>query len=592
MQSEEIREKFVEFFKKKGHAVVPSSSLLSDDPSVLLTTAGMQQFKKYFTSELDFLHDFGSSRVVSVQKCFRTSDIEEVGDNTHLTFLEMLGNFSFGPVAEDDPKDPRNKGYFKRASIHWAFEFLINILGVDLKDFLVTVFEGDKEVPFDRESYNIWHKEIGLPKERIKLCGRQDNFWGPTGNEGPCGPTTELYIKGTEVWNLVFNEYYANKDKSLRKLENPGIDTGMGLERLVAVLQGTSDVYETDLLLGLMLKIKEIAPSLDERIQKIFADHTRASAFLIADGVRPSNKETGYVLRRLIRRLLAYKIKCDVHADFFSEILYLVKEKFAKYYPNLSDARTILDVIYDEQQKFELAINKGLRELEKLKTIESKDAFYLYETFGLPFDIIKELASKDSFKTTPREFSEEMKRHQEVSRKGQEKKFGGHGLILDTGELKARDKEELDKVLRLHTTTHLLQQALRDVLGNSVSQAGSDITAERTRFDFFFNRKMTSSEIKKVEDIINKKIKEDLPVGFIEMKKEEALKTGALHFFKHKYPDKVKVYYIGHSIDLAYSKEFCGGPHVERTGQIGEVKIIKEEAISSGVRRIRMGSAT
>jgi alanyl-tRNA synthetase len=518
-----------------------------------------------------------------------------VGDNTHLTFLEMLGNFSFGPVGSDDPNDFGNKGtrpelvegYFKRSAIRWAYDFLITGLGIDRNRLSVTVFSGDNIVPIDKESYDIWHKEIGLDPQKIAHRGKSDNFWGPTGSEGPCGPTTELYIDGIEVWNLVFNEYYSESNGVLRKLENPGIDTGMGFERLVAVIQGVNDVYETDLLEEIMKKIESYTPNLDIRIRKIFVDHLRAISFLIKDGVRPSNKESGYVLRRLIRRLLSYKIRYDIHSDFFEDVIQVIKRKYSPYYLNLADIKPILILLEEEKQKFELAISRGLKELQKMENIYGKDAFFLYETYGIPFEIIKELSLPGALKATHKEFEEEMRKHQEISRAGQEKKFGGHGLILDTGELKARNAEELDKVLRLHTTTHLLHQALRDVLGNNVMQAGSDITAERTRFDFEFNRKMTMDEIKKVEELINQKIKEDLPVGYKEMPKGEAEKTGALHFFKQKYPDRVKVYYVGHSLPSAYSKEFCGGPHVEHTGQIKGIKITKEEAVAAGIRRIR-----
>jgi len=589
MESEEIRKKFLEFFEKKGHVVVPSSSLLSDDPSVLLTTAGMQQFKKYFTGELNAVTDFGSSRVTSIQKCFRTSDIEEVGDNTHLTFLEMMGNFSFGPLGSDNPRDSGVNGYFKRSAIHFAFEFLIDVMGISMDKFSVTVFEGDGEVPFDRESYDIWHKEIGINEARIRKCGRKDNFWGPTGNEGPCGPTTELYVDGIEVWNLVFNEYFCNKDKTLTKLKNQGIDTGMGFERLTAVLQGVSTIYETDIFKDSIKTIGEHAPNLSTRIKRIFADHLRSISFLVVDGVRPSNKEAGYVLRRLIRRILAYKIQYDIHGEFFLAVIEVVSRKLSDYYANLKNTKAITDILTEEKMRFEAAIRKGLKALEEKTSLDGREAFYLYETFGLPFDVIKELAPRSMANDIHyKDFELEMKKHQEVSRKGQEKKFGGHGLVLDTGELKARDEDELQRVLRLHTATHLLQQALRDVLGDSVRQAGSDITAERTRFDLHFNRKMREDEIKKVEDIVNKKIEEDLPVSYKEMSRRDAERTGALHFFKQKYPDHVKVYFVGHSLDNAYSKEFCGGPHVDHTGSIKKIKIIKEEAVAAGIRRIRV----
>ncbi len=595
MNSEELRKSFLDFFKSKGHTIVLSSSLIPDDPSVLLTTAGMQQFKKYYTGELDAMSDFQSQRTASAQKSFRTSDIEEVGDKTHLTFFEMLGNFSFGPVGSDKPDDLGTDGYFKRSSIHWAYEYITKVLNIGLDRIYVTVFEGNDEVPFDEESYKIWHEEIKMPKEKIVMGNRADNFWGPTGDSGPCGPTTEIYVDGVEVWNVVFNEYFQEKGGKLRKVENPGVDTGMGFERLLSVLQAKESVFETDVFRDLVSKIKELAPSLEnkENIVRIFADHLRGSIFLIADGIRPSNKEAGYVLRRLIRRLLAYEVKYDIHSNFFPEAIKIIKNKFVEVYPELNNDKIILDVLEDERTKYQEAISLGAKEIERLNVLGEKItgaiAFNLYQTFSISPEITLELAKnvdKDNFQ---KEFDQESKKHQEISRAGVEKKFGGHGLVLDTGELKAGSEEEMKKVIRLHTVTHLLHQALRDVLGDGVEQRGSDINPERARFDFLFNRKLTADELKKVEEIVNEKINQELPVRFKEMPKEDAEKTGARKFFKGNYPPTVKVYYIGSEDDIlgAYSKEFCGGPHVENTSEIGKFKIIKEEASSAGVRRIR-----
>ena len=595
MNSEELRKSFLDFFKSKGHTIVLSSSLIPDDPSVLLTTAGMQQFKKYYTGELDAMSDFQSQRTASAQKSFRTSDIEEVGDKTHLTFFEMLGNFSFGPVGSDKPDDLGTDGYFKRSSIHWAYEYITKVLNIGLDRIYVTVFEGNDEVPFDEESYKIWHEEIKMPKEKIVMGNRADNFWGPTGDSGPCGPTTEIYVDGVEVWNVVFNEYFQEKGGKLRKVENPGVDTGMGFERLLSVLQAKESVFETDVFRDLVSKIKELAPSLEnkENIVRIFADHLRGSIFLIADGIRPSNKEAGYVLRRLIRRLLAYEVKYDIHSNFFPEAIKIIKNKFVEVYPELNNDKIILDVLEDERTKYQEAISLGAKEIERLNVLGEKItgaiAFNLYQTFSISPEITLELAKnvdKDNFQ---KEFDQESKKHQEISRAGVEKKFGGHGLVLDTGELKAGSEEEMKKVIRLHTATHLLHQALRDVLGDGVEQRGSDINPERARFDFLFNRKLTADELKKVEEIVNEKINQELPVRFKEMPKEDAEKTGARKFFKGNYPPTVKVYYIGSEDDIlgAYSKEFCGGPHVENTSEIGKFKIIKEEASSAGVRRIR-----
>lgn len=592
MTSEDIRKSFLEFFKERGHAVAPSSSLIPDDPSVLLTTAGVQQFKPYYIGKLDPMKDFGARRVASVQKCFRTTDIDEVGDKTHLTFFEMLGNFAFG---DPDATDGIGAGYFKTDAIRWGYEYIVNVLGIDVSRVTVSVFHGHKEIPKDIESYRIWHKEIGLPEEKIKLAGIEDNFWGPTGNEGPCGPTTEIYVDGIEVWNIVFNEYFCDKSRdellagnaNLKKLDGPGIDTGMGLERLVAVIKGFEDAYETDVLRPIWEKINELAPQLPDRVSRIMTDHIRSSIFLIADGVVPSNKESGYILRRLLRRVLAYQVQHDVHDDLLKSIFEVTRDKFGIFYPELKND-DILNVIEQEKIKFQTAIASGLAELKKYEKINGQEAFYLYETFGLPYEIIKELAVSDVVKDLNRkDFDNEFKKHQAISRAGVEKKFGGHGLILDTGELKASNQEEMDKVLRLHTATHLLQAAMRLVLGDEIQQKGSDITAERARFDYNFPRKPLPEEIKKIEDLVNEVIQKDLPVGFVELPKEEAAKTGALFFFKEKYPEKVKVYYIGHSLEDAFSKEFCGGPHVSHALTIGKFKIAKDESIGAGVRRIR-----
>lgn len=570
MRSSEIRKKFLKFFESRGYAVVKSSSLLPDDPSVLLTTAGMQQFKPYYVGKADPMRDFGSRNTTSIQKSFRTSDIEEVGDNTHLTFFEMLGNFSFNDN-------------FKKETIHFAYEFLVNELGIDRERIYVTIFAGDDFVPEDKESFRIWHEEIGMPKEKIKKHGRADNFWGPTGSEGPCGPTTEIYVDGVEIWNLVFNEYYQNPDKSLRKLEAPGVDTGMGFERFAAVLQGVSNVFETDLIKPMVDMVNSAQPALEDRVVRVLADHLRASVFLIADGVRPSNKEAGYILRRLLRRIMVYGIKYDIHADLFVLAVDVVKNLFAEVYPEVSRTKEITDVWMDEKTKFEKAIALGVKEVEKYETITAKDAFMIYETFGLPFELLQELVPAKVKDLKKEDMDAEMKKHQEISRAGQEKKFGGHGLILNTGELKAANQEELEKVTRLHTATHLVQASLRKVLGEEVHQMGSDITAERARFDFTFPRKLTEEEVKKVEDLVNDAVNRDLPVSYQELPIEQAKKTGALFFFKEKYPETVKVYSMGD-----FSKEFCGGPHVTNTLKVGKFKIAKQEAVGAGVRRIRL----
>ncbi len=576
MTGSDIRKKFLDYFKENGHTVVRSSSLVPDDPSVLLTTAGMQQFKRYYTGELDAMKDFGAKSTASVQKSFRTSDIDEVGDESHLTFFEMLGNFSFG-------------GYFKEEAIKYGYEFITKVMGLPI-DY-VSVFdpeqvrEGDwrKGVPRDDESRAIWEK-IGVKDIRAEGV---DVFWGPTGSEGPCGPTTEIYVKSAEgksleVWNIVFNEFYRDPAMKLTKLKTPGVDTGMGLERLAMVSQRTPTIFETDLFAPLM---KLLPGNLSERTRRILADHVRGIAFLLSDGVRPSNKEAGYVLRRLMRRLVTHLHLAGNPVDpahLFAE----VNEHYEKFYPELN-AEIILEEWNAERARFEKTLSVGLRELSKIDSLDAKGAFMLFESCGLPYEVLKELGGTKASKLAREEFDKEFEKHQEISRAGAVKKFGGHGLILDTGELKAGSEEELKKVTRLHTATHLLQRALREVLGSEVSQRGSDITPERTRFDFSFPRKVEKEELRQVEELVNEKIKEDLPVQFKEMPKEEAEKTGALYFFKEKYPDRVKVYFVGRSLENAWSKEFCGGPHVTHTGEIGRVKIAKEEAVGAGVRRIR-----
>ena len=583
MTSEEIRKRFLDFFVEHGHKAVPSSSLIPADPSVLLTTAGMQQFKPYYTGELDVVRDFKSHNVVSIQKCFRTGDIDEVGDATHNTFFEMLGNFSFG-------------GYFKKEAITFAYEVFTEQL--DMPISYVTIFKGSGVVPKDEESRAIW-KSLGV--KDIREQGMEDVFWGPTGTAGPCGPTTEIYCKNSEgkdveVWNIVFNEfsYPGSREELLKGISNKvlqplpikGIDTGAGLERITMTKQGVASIYETDLFAGLIAAIAATAPHLPVRERRIMADHIRAAVFLIADGVRPSNKEAGYILRRLLRRLLAYKIRYDIHANLFAVLIPLVRKQYGVFYPEVLNTE-IVRVMEEEQEKFERAVASGLVELKKHTILTASEAFSISSTFGLGFELMKDMAPDSLQGVNSKEFEAEFKKHQEISKAGSEKKFGGHGLLLDTGELKAKDEEELKKVTRLHTATHLLQQALRLVLGGEVSQAGSDITVERTRFDFRFSRKLTPAEIKKVEEIVNDVVAKDLPVAFVEMAKTDAEKTGALFFFKQKYPEQVKVYYVGHSLSDAFSKEFCGGPHVDHTGIIGKFKIVKEEAVGAGTRRIR-----
>lgn len=553
MSSAELRRKFLEFFEKREHKIVPSSSLIPDDPSVLLTTAGMQQFKPYFLGKADPIKDFGTRRTASIQKSFRTSDIDEVGDESHLTFFEMLGHFSFGD-------------YFKKETIEWTYELLTKVFGIAPERISATVFAGDEKIPFDKESYDTWSQF--LPPERIRKGPRADNVWGPAGPEGPCGAANEVYVDNLEVATLVFMEYFCAKDQNLTPLPQKGVDVGWGFERLAMIVQGKKNIFETDLFVSLLAFLPA---DLEERKRRIVADHTRAIAFLISDGVRPSNKEAGYILRRLMRRLISYGTGQE------QNLFETVVKNYQSFYPELNPEK-ILNVFGEENIKFGKTLNKGLAELRKLEAVDAKAAFRLYESYGLPFEVIKEYTP-----TLKREdFEAEFKKHQEISRAGQEKKFGGHGLILNTGELKAKDEQELKKVTRLHTATHLLQAALRKVLGEEVRQMGSDITAERTRFDFSFSRKLTAEELKKVEALVNEAVSRSLEVGMQELDLDEAKKTGALHFFREKYPARVKVYSAGD-----FSKEICGGPHVSNTREVGKFVILKEEAVASGVRRIR-----
>jgi len=639
MRSSEIRKTFLSFFEERGHKIVSSSSLLPDDPSVLLTSAGMQQFKPYFTGEANPEKDFGSHRTASIQKCFRTSDIDAVGDESHLTFFEMLGNFSFGPTGSYDPKDFGKEGYYKRSAIHWAWEFLNAKCKIQNAKLYITIFGGEDGIPKDEESFEIW-KELGVPPKKIFSFGRTENFWGPTGEEGPCGPTTEIHydLRGVpcekneecipncecgrfiELWNLVFNEYYQEKDKALRQLLLKGVDTGMGFERLVMICQGKTNIFATDLFMPLILEIKQQIKGEDKdkrdrafenlfspgtgfqedmgklkeeaerlRSTRILSDHMRGAAFLIADGVPPSNLGEGYVLRRLIRRSIRTANVLGLERTFYAQLFKKITALYEISYPELSAKKIdIITVFQNEEEKFARTLSKGMKEFEKMienakeAVFSAKDAFYLYETYGFPYEVTEDLAEVRGLEVSREDFEKEFESHQELSRRGQEKKFGGHGLILDTGELKAVTAEEVETVTKLHTATHLLHQALREALGFHVRQMGSDITAERLRFDFSHPQKMTPEEMKKVEDLVNEKIKADLTVTKDVMPYEKAIESGALAFFKAKYPSEVNVYAID-----GFSREVCGGPHVEHTGILGRFRIVKEESSAAGVRRIR-----
>lgn len=574
----ELRKKFLKFFEKRGHKIIPSSSLTpgAEDYSLLFTTAGMQQFKAYYLGEKDPMADFNSQRVVSIQKSFRTSDIEEVGDETHNTFFEMLGNFSFGRIGNDDPRDFGNKGYFKKAALAWTYEFLTKELNLPIS--YATVFKGEDGIKKDTDSFKIL-ENLGI--KTIKERGKEDNFWGPTGKKGPCGPTVEYYIGETEIWNIVFNEYFCDLESNeIEKLQNPGVDTGMGLERLLMVLQNKKSVYETDIFLPLIKIISDNSEAQNIKFSRIIADHTRAVVFIASEGIAPSNLGRGYVLRRLIRRILRYGKFIGFPEKNYPELINKVIETYQEPYPELrQNLSKIHKIIEEEILTFSRALAKGLKEFEKLtkdNSLSAKEAFYLYETYGFPFELTKELAQEKNIKIEEEEFKKELARHQEISRAGAEKKFGGHNI-------KTKNQISGSKnIVKLHTATHLLQSALREILGTQVRQMGSDINEERTRFDFSFERKLSEEEIKKIENRVNEIIQKDLPVEKQEMSYEEAVKQGALAFFKEKYPEKVNVYKIGD-----FSKEICGGPHVQSTKEIKGFKIIKEEGIGKGIRRIK-----
>lgn len=571
MTHTEIRQKFLDFFKSKGHAIVPSSSLLPTDPSVLFTTAGMQQFKPYFTGQADPIKDFGSRRTTSIQKAMRTSDIDEVGDDSHLTFFEMLGHFSFGD-------------YFKKETVEWTYKLLTQVLNIDSSRISATVFAGDSNIPFDEESYAAWSKF--LPPERIRKGPRADNVWGPAGPEGPCGAANEVYVDDLEVATLVFMEYNCARDGSLSQLPQRGVDVGWGFERIVKIIQNKKSIFETDLFTDIIRLMPE---QLDERQKRIISDHSRAIAFLITDGVQPSNKEQGYVLRRLIRRIITYFFINKSDITLTHDIFAKITEIYGSIYSDLNKNQ-IIQTFDKENEKFGKSFQRGLKELESIQIIDASLAFKLYESYGLPFEVIKEVGEEKAKDLTREQFEKEYKKHQEISRAGVEKKFGGHGIV--EGDLTAANAEEMKMKTRLHTATHLIAAALKKVLGQDLPQAGSDITVERLRFDFKFPRKITPEELKQAEDIANDIVDENLPVTWQEMDLQAALDSGASAFFKLKYPPKVKVYAIGDDLSVSsgrgwFSREICGGPHVKSTGEIGHIRITKEESVSGGNRRIR-----
>ena len=591
MTGNELRSKYLEFFKRHDHAVISGASLIPEnDPTVLFTTAGMHPLVPYILGEP---HPAGA-RLTDVQKCIRTGDIDAVGDPSHLTFFEMLGNWSLG-------------NYFKREAIEMSYEFLTGRewLGISPDKLSVTVFAGDDDAPRDDESASVW-RSLGIPEERIYYLPKEDNWWGPAGQTGPCGPDSEMFMdtgKGAcgpecrpgchcgkyfEVWNDVFMQYNKQADGVYAKLDRKCVDTGMGIERTITIMQGKASVYETELFTPIIDTVTELSgmaygggDDTDVSI-RIIADHVKTATFIIGDprGVTPSNLGQGYILRRLIRRASRHGRKLGIDGAFLAKPAAAVIEMYRDAYPELTEKREfILHEITAEEEKFLKTLQKGEHEFEKLlpnlqknprKQIPGRLAFKLYDTYGFPVEITEELAAEHGFTVDRPGFDEAYAKHQEASKKGADKTFKG-GLA---------DHTEL--TTRLHTATHLLHKALRTVLGEHVSQKGSNITADRLRFDFSHPEKMTSDEIQAVEKMVNEQIQRDLPVSMEVMSLEEAKASGALAFFGEKYAEKVKVYTIGD-----YSREVCGGPHVASLGELGHFSIKKEQSSSSGVRRIR-----
>ena len=580
MRAIDIRNKYLKFFESHGHKVIPSAPLIPEnDPSVLFTTAGMQPLVPYLLGEK---HPEGK-RLTDFQKCVRTVDIDEVGDNRHLTYFEMLGNWSLGD-------------YFKEESIRMSFEFLTKELGIPIEKLSVTVFAGDEDAPRDEESASIW-KEVGMPEDHIYYFGKDDNWW-IAGEEGPCGPDTEMFYdtgkepcskdcnpscscgKYVEIWNNVFMEYYKSKDGTYSKLKQQNVDTGLGLERMNMLLQGKETPYDTEIFAPIMEKLSKLAKKDDITSRRIVAEHLRSSMMIISDGGRPSNVDRGYVLRRLIRRMTRHLNKLEIDLNELFGLIDLNIDNLKEMYPDLAKNREIIkQVLIEEKDKFMKTLAHGEKEFEKAmariksqnsQKIDGQTVFRLYDTYGFPPEVTSDLAKEQGFEIDMEEFQKLYKEHQEKSRMGSEQKFKG-GLA-----------DQSPETICYHTATHLLNAALKIVVNKDVHQKGSNITQERMRFDFSCDHKLTDEEKQKTEDLVNEWISEALPVTVEEMKKEDAIQSGAECMFIEKYPDIVTVYSIGN-----VSKELCGGPHVKNTSELGTFKIKKEEASSAGVRRIK-----
>jgi len=609
MTAKELRKKYFDFFVEKGHKIIPSAPLIPEnDPTVLFTTAGMHPLISFLLGEQ---HPVGQ-RLVSVQKCIRTTDIDGVGDDVHLTFFEMLGNWSLGD-------------YFKKEAIEWSWEFLTakKWLGLDRNKLAASVFEGDNDAPFDEEAYNLW-KNLGISGKRIARLPKKNNWWGPAGQSGPCGPCTEMFYwvgeektpeifdpedsRWVEIWNDVFMQYNKTKEGKFEVLKQKNVDTGMGLERTLAVLNREPSVYETELFRDIVRIIEGLASISDSkssfdqlynagniinkeieglkekaekmRAARIIADHIKAAAFILAEGLEPSNVERGYVLRRLIRRAVRYGRQLGIKQTFAFQVAKSVIGTYKDIYPELLKNKDFIEEqLVREEEKFSRTLERGLKELKDLESksasITGQQGFDLYQSFGFPKEMIKEEAKvSENF---DKEFEGATGGHRELSR------------TASAGMFKAGLADHSEIAIRYHTATHLLQQALKNVLGESVEQKGNNITPERLRLDFSYSQKMTPEQIKKVEGIVNEKIRENMPVIMEEMTLAEAKKSGAIGLFAEKYGERVKVYSIGPSTSSGqvFSREICGGPHAQNTSELGHFKIVKEEAVSQGVRRIK-----
>ncbi|MBI5148947.1 alanine--tRNA ligase [Candidatus Pacearchaeota archaeon] len=557
---QELIHAYIEFFKSKGHKEIPNTPLIPEnDPTVLFTTAGMHPLVPFILGQK---HPQGK-RLVNAQKCIRTGDIEEVGDEQHLTFFEMLGNWSLGD-------------YWKKEAVEFSLEFLEKKLGIKKEELRITCFKGDKEVKRDIEAAEAW-KSLGLKDSQIVFLGREDNWWGPAGKTGPCGPDTEMFIKQDgewiEIWNDVFMQYNKDENNNYKELKQKNVDTGMGVERTIAILTG-KEVFQTDSFVEIINKIEEISGKAYEehkRDMRIIADHIKASVFILNEKLVPANVERGYVLRRLIRRAIRYGNSLKIETNFTRQV---AESVFSAYKDYKFDKKFILSELEKEETKFRQTLAKGINLFERMikgkKKLTGEESFLLYQSYGFPIELTKELANERKIHVDIEEFNKEFEKHQELSR------------TASAGKFKSGLADKSEETTKLHTATHLLNQALREVLGKQIIQKGSNITAERLRFDFNFDRKLSEEEIKKIEGLVNKKIKEKLKVECNEMTVEEAKKTGAHGVFEHKYGEKVSVYTIGN-----FSKEICAGPHVKNTSELGKFKILEQENIGAGTRRIK-----